>query len=697
MALEFEAKNYRAVEKTVHHIKFVEGKKVLDEVKPNPKGEHGAEISFIPNKKYLGKNAHIDIDKIYEWMVSLSYLLSAEKKSITTKFEVWEKSKLIRKEKIKSKPFSELLDKICKKPAVQPVSIVKKTKVEETDFGGKKSKKDLLIEIAFSYDSINDPDQACIVDSYCNYTNTINGGVHNDTVDECLCRFFTTETKKSMTDKEKEKIDILWQDVRTDLRVVINLATAAQVLFLGNQKQNASNQELGPVIKDLINEGLQEVFGKNQTLLNSYIKQVKLNAKARIELTKIKSVNTRVKTNSFADHLDENFTPCNNRGKQYKELYLVEGQRSAAGSVVDARNYDIQAVLGFRGVTANAFKRDITNIFDNAEWKNYCSKIHYDIKAKNVDQVYYDKIIISTDADTDGFGISSGICAFHAKFARPLIEKGLLYKVYPPLYHIDDKKHPFARDKRELIDVYVDKILNNYTVKMKNRDNDFKKSELKEFIYTTEYYLDELEMVASHYKLNRTLVEIMGYNLVMYYLTKCKNDDDYGVVLNKAMSDSRFIKKMMSEIQDRFPEITLEDNYTIQGVISGDFQAITLTPKFIQKTMIFKDIFVNYGIYLRYKELNIPKNGTIGEFLADTLKYRYKIIERYKGLGEANWQDLASTIMDPARRILVQLTFDDVDRDLKIIEMLHSSSVEARRARKKLMKDYIINRDDIDN
>lgn len=688
LSTKFTIKNYRKDEGYIHEISFENGTKVVDTFHKNPKGLHGSEVSFIPNKKYLGKNAHIDVDDLYHWIESISYLLGSEKKKITTYFEEWNGMKVVRKEKVISKPFSDLLPTICKNPATQQVNIHKRGKIEEIDINDKKSKKNVLIEVSFVYDTESNPDNPTTIDSYCNYTNTIDGGVHVTTVDSCICRFLQSETRNALSDREKEKIDILWQDIRTDLRIVINLTSDAQVQFMGNAKTQIGNDNLIPIIKDLVNIGLKEFFEKNQAVLQSYIKIVKANAKARIELNKIKSTNTKPKTDRFHGFINDNFTPCNNRGKQYKELYLIEGAQSAAGGVKDARDPNVQAVFAFRGVTANAYKRDINTIFDNAEWRNYCNIINYDIKVGNPKTVAYNKIIISTDADTDGFAISSGITAFHARFARPIVEAGLLYKVYPPLYLIDDKNHPFIRNKKELIDLYLVKIVDNFKVELQSNGK-LKKSELKEFVYDTESYLDEVKLIAEHYSINRGLIEILAYNFILYIIS---SGNDY----SKALKNQKFITKLMNEIQTEYPEVVL-NGMTIQGVIDGHFQAITVTQKFIDKVMVFKDIYLQYGLYLTFSDNGGEERyGTIGDFLSASVKYSPAIKDRYKGLGEAEWWDLAATIMDPSKRILVQLTLDDVDRDLAIIEALHSGSAEARRYRKKMMSEYKISRDEID-
>ena len=700
----FEITTYRqSPDNYIHTVKFDEGKKVSDKIVKNPKGLHGSSVSYIPNPKYLGKGTKIDIHEMYNWLNDISYLLGAEKKKITTNFELWDGKTLKKKEKIKSKPFSDLIKSVCKSPAMDPFIVKKSTTIVEEDINGKKTKKNVNLEVAFCYDNKINPDEVEKVISYCNYTRTTNGGTHEQAVDESICRFLQSATKAGLSDKEKEKTDILWQDVRTNLRIVINLNSNAQVQFVGNAKTEIGNKDLIPVIKDLMTSAFEDFEKKQNTLLQSYTKYVKRNAKARIELNKIRNVNTKPKTNAFLDHLDSNFTPCNNRGKMYKEIYLVEGQRSAMGSVVDGRNPDVQAVLGFRGVTANAYKRDVTNIFDNAEWKNYCQKINFDIKNPKVEDVKYDKIIIATDADSDGHGIASGIGAFHAKFALDLVKAGKLYRVYPPLYRIKDNKHPFMRTKKELIDYYLDTILKKFTVEPKSykkADIKFSKSDFKTFVYDTEYYHDRLVYLGDHYSVSRGLIEITGFNLTMYGLVKGKRNFDPDKTVKLALSDQKFITTLMNDVQKFYKEIIYDEkSKSLRGVIDGSYQALNITTRFAEKTYeTFGDIWSKYGLYLSYSENDSKKvNSTIGGFLEASLKYQPKIEERYKGLGEADWKDIGATIMDPSKRILVQLTVDDVKKDLREIELLFASTSEARLARKKMMKAYKVDPDEIDN
>ena len=171
---------------------------------------------------------------------------------------------------------------------------------------------------------------------------------------------------------------------------------------------------------------------------------------------------------------------------------MVEGQRSAAGSVKDGRNPDVQAVLGFRGVVANAFKRDLTNIFDNMEWKGYCNVIGYDIKHPNIKDVKYNKIIILSDADPDGMHIRCILLTFFFRYMRPLITNGNVYIGMPPLYGV--------KTKGEIIYCYGDEELAKVT-------KDLKKYTIQRYKGLGEMDYEQLRETTMDPK-NRTLIKV---------------------------------------------------------------------------------------------------------------------------------------------------------------------------------------------
>lgn len=668
----------------VHTIEFNEGHKVKDTVKKSSK-EHGTICTFIPSKKYLGKSTEIPKDGLIEWVENISYFIPKQSK---IKLEIVKDNKVKESYKYKPKTILELLTShISDTKLSQPLTFSGSCKLKE-DFRGERTiDRDLSIEFSFVYTNTIEP----WIDSYCNYVNTTSGGVHLETVKDTIWRFFTKKTTDSLTDNEKEKYKILKVDVESGLNLVVNLFTTMQMQFVGQTKNEVSNDDLIEPIKTICNDRLEAYFAENKSELAVITKLIKVNCKARLDASKIKAATIKETINKFDKYKVDKFTPCNNEGKAYKELFICEGD-SAAGAIIDGRDPDTQAVMSFRGVTANGFKRDASTILNNREWYNYVKVLKTNFGPKfDLDKCYYDKVIIATDADVDGHGITSGIGAFHALYMAPFVKAGKLYKAVPPLYELDDKKHPFARDKQEYISFYQDKIIKNYEVciGVGKKVKPMTTAQFKEFIYTTSSYSEELDRIAKHFSINKYLIEIMAAYIIM------NNVKDVDSILSNNKSTVKFLEV----IQAKFPEIILKSGTnTLRGPIDGRYQSIALNDRFLRKIEDLREIIEKYGYILTVSENKNPKKEmSIGEFLDDASKYQIKIIRRFKGLGEANSKQLWDTTLNPDTRILIQLTMDDVEKDLKVFEKLHGQSKADLLARKAMMSAYKIKREDLDN
>lgn len=680
----FKWESYR--DGNLHLIEFEDGNKIKDVKKKSQKKPHGCIVTFSPSQKYLGKSAKIPKKGLREWIENISYFIPKKSKINLTIIKGLE---TISSEKFKAKDVSELLKTRVTDDLYTPIfSFRGERKLEEDFQGERKIKRDLDLQFAFSYSNSIEP----WIDSYCNYVNTTSGGVHLNAVKEAIWRFFMKKTNDTMSDKEKEKYKILKVDIEEGLNIVVNIFTTMQMQFVGQTKTEISNDELFNPIKEIASENLEEYFLSNKDKLSSIVKIIKANCKARINANKIKTATVKETVNKFDKHKMKNYTPCNNDGKAYKELHLCEGQ-SAAGSLVDGRDPDTQAFLAFRGVTANGFKRDESTILDNKEWYEYVKLLRTQMGSKfDLSKLYFDKIIIETDSDIDGYGITSGIGAFHALYMPELVKAGKLYKAIAPLYHIDDKKHPFVRDKREYVSVYQDKIVKNYEVSLTGVDGliSLKKQGFKDFIYDTQEYSDELIRLAKHFGVNKYLIERIAAYLIMTY----ENPD-----MDEIFSDNKKVVEFTEVIQKKFPEITVKGNHSIRGIVDGKFQSININNRFLKKVEDLSSIYRKYGYLLIVKEKGTTesKEMSIGEFLDITNKLKPRIITRYKGLGEANSQQLWDTTLNPDTRILIQLTMEDVERDLEIFEKLHGQTKKNLEDRKAMMSAYKIKREDLDN
>lgn len=711
----FKITAYREKEQTKHVIEFSEGVMIKDEIHPNKSGKHGTIVEFSTSKKYMGEEAELPTDDVIDWIESLFFLNSdnLKRRNITCKFSIYDGMELIDVKKFKPQPFSLLLNRIipsglkkndlsslCYFNGNQSFIEESKTLIDNEDGTTSVDKvpveKNMHIDIALQYVTSSELSDSATYDTYCNYTNTIDNGTHLDAFDESFCRFIQNATNATMSDSQKEKLKITWEDVRTNLFCVINLSTNAHVGFVGNAKRSIDNKELLPYLKDIITTGLTEFFDQNGSILNEYIKIVKLNAKARLEAQKAKTATQTERLNTFKEHAMKNYIRCNNTGKQWKEIFLTEGD-SASGSARNGSDPDTQAIFLLRGVVANAMKCSLSEIMENREWRDLVTVLRCGIGEKfDLKKLYFNRINILTDADIDGFYISSGILAFFYRFMRPIIEDGRLYKVFSPLYALDDKEHPFVANKTELISLYHEKIIKTYKVKRLGDDNYLSKSELYDFLIDTYDYKTNLQLASdASGKVNKFLIEI-----IIAYMTLSgvvRSADDYDD-LETIFSDNKVITYLMSNIQKKYKEITLDESGRFSGVVEGKYALVKVSPRFFRKTADLIPIYQKYGYNIIVEEKGKePKEMSIGEFLDTSMKVMPHIRTRFKGLAELNGKQLRETTLDINHRVSVQYTIDDVERELKIFELTHGDSKKDMENRKKMMKKYKIRRDDLDN
>ena len=693
----FSIASYR--DKHLHQVIYENGHKVDDIVKNKCKKEHGTIVSFSPSQTYLGKSAKINEKNMLEWIDSISCFLPSSCKITVDIYNGLTKENTF---KYKPKPFTDLIsDHITGTVTTNMVHLKNSTKMEEEvrniihDENGKtkeivsKVKRDLDIEFAFQYSTTVEP----YVSSFCNFIKTGSGGVHLNAMRDATWRFFMRKTIESLTEKEKEKYNILKIDIEEGMNFTCWLSTDMQMQLVGQTKDAVGNDDMFDPIKKLATKALEKYFDENKDKLSQFVKLIKLNCKARLEASKVKAAVIKDNKDRFAEHEYDNFTPCNNKGKAYKELHICEG-KSAKGSIVNGRDPDTQAVLGVRGVGANALKRDLPEILENAEWREVIEILGCNVGAKfDITKCKYDKIIIETDSDIDGYNITSIMCTFFVTVLPELVEAGMVYKSVPPLYRLNDSKNKFARDKREYVKFYQGAIIKNYKIAPLYLGTSYlSKDEFKEFIYETQEYLNDLEYTAKSFgeSLNMFLIERIAAYITMFY-----PDRDIEDLFN----DNKFTVEFLEMIQKKYPEIILAGKRRLSGPIAGhSFQNIRIDNRFKRKISTISEVYKKYGYELMVEEKDSkPKAMSIGEFLLETVKYKIKIDERFKGLGENSSKELWDTTLNPENRILIQLTMNDRERDRKIFDILHGQGSEDKVNRKDMMSKYKIRRDDLDN
>lgn len=629
---------------------------------------------------------------------------------IKVDFIVMDGMTLISKEKYKPKDFKGLLEEILpagqtlsqtsvvyfegSKDIVENVRQLALTKSGNEKVIEKELPRTVTVQVVLGYSN----DSATLYDSYCNYTNTTKGGVHLNAFEQVFCRYMASKTTASMSDAQREKIKILWEDVKYGLCAVVNLSTNAQVGFVGNAKQEVGNEDLMPVIKDIISEELDKFFSENQSILTEMIKGVKTSAKARIEMAKVKSATQKERMTAFKEHEMKNFIPCNNRKKSdFRELIIIEGN-SPSSACRSGCDPNTQAFMMFRGVTANAFKCNLAEIMENKEFRDLVTVLRCGIgKNFDIDKLYFDRINIMPDADIDGFGISSSLLAFFYRFMPEIIRAGKLYKIFPPLYQISDKKHPFVANKMEMIELYHEKIKETYKIKPINDSSYFGKNELYEFLSDTYDYSNHLNRTSeTSGNINKYLCEkIIAILVLSGHVIDGDHHDDF----EKLFDNRKFVMNFMSLIQESFPEC-VNDGNKIKSAVNGKWNTIRVAPRFVQKCSELIPIYKKYGYLLDVKEKGKHDSTrmTIGEFLdLCNKKLMAEIVHRYKGLGELEADEIRDTALAFDNRVSVQFTMEDVEKELETFRILHSPSKPYLEKRKKMMSDYKIRMEDLDN
>lgn len=692
--------SYREKEKFQHKLVFHLGKKVEDITEPLQKGgkKHGAYMRFKPSKKFLGPTTKIPFEEMEEWIGDISYQLS---QNVIIEYTRTNGLEVLEKKTFKKRDPIGLLEKFCGEVLIKPITITDSSEFEE---GIVQPNSDKLVTkkrtasytLMFAYDTVAEP----IYASYCNFANTVEGGVHLDGAEASLCRFLQAKTKESMTDREKDRMDILWSDVRTGLKMVVLLSTNANVQFVGNSKERIGSELLAPILKEGFYTATVNYFEENQDKLKQLIKIVKTNARVRVESNKIREASTKETMNSFKELMVDGFRKCSNTGKQYKELYLFEGL-SPQGGAANARDTHTQALLAFRGVTANPYKCSLADLMHpqtgNVELRRLVDILRCGIGPTfDLNKLYYDKIIIMTDADIDGAGICASLSSFFELHLPQIVEAGKLYRVVPPLYKLDDKTHPYARTKREMVDAYQDKILKSYKIAVRKISDDYlSKKEFKEFIYDTSDYIKNLHRISDHFKANQFLIEKIVAYLFYVYGSRVKDNFD----LHQCFSDQKFVSNIMAYIQTDFPEITLrgKEQKIMSGIAEGRHQSILMGGRFLTKCSSLYPVIEKYGYSLIVDDGTSITEMSIGKFLQLTQKFVSKQLARYKGIGEMSAEDLMVTAMDPNNRMLIRLTRDDLRKEMEIFNKLYSPAAKYARERKQMMSEYVIDREDLDN
>jgi DNA gyrase subunit B len=573
-----------------------------------------------------------------------------------------------------------------------------------------KEKDRVTVEVSIQY---NDT-YAENVFSFVNNINTIEGGTHLQGFRSALTRTINDYAKKNSMIKEADP-PISGDDVREGLTAVISVKVP-DPQFEGQTKTKLGNGEVEGITRQICNDGLGTFFEQNPTVARRIVNKCLMAAKAREAARKARDL-TRRKGALEISSLPGKLADCQEADPAKSELYLVEGD-SAGGSAKQGRNRKFQAILPLKGKVLNVEKARIDKILNNDEIRTLITAMGTGIGEDdfNVEKARYHRIIIMTDADVDGSHIRTLLLTFFYRQMKPLLEKGYIYIAQPPLYKVKrGKKEMYLQNEAEMTRFLLQEGMDGvrlFRLKGKGR-SEFPQEKLKDLVGD----LVRMESIASALhraglnlsefleavqgKKKRPLYEIESPLGVEHAYTEAEKDEkaekvkqrlkdmkkaaEKGKQIDEGMDfvydTSRDVKDMVrvKAIRDMAEVKQLEE--ILKRMETRGVELIELFPKEEEKedsTGKPREVKPQYVIQHGSSEYFLESMDEVVEKVKDFGKEGLTI-QRYKGLGEMNPEQLWETTMDPEKRTLLQVKLEDSVEADKTFDVLMGDQVEPRR------------------
>lgn len=316
------------------------------------------------------------------------------------------------------------------------------------------------IEVEFAL-QFNDGYSETIL-SFVNNVRTRDGGTHETGAKTALTRVFNEYARKIGLLKEKDK-NLEGTDIREGLTAIVSVRIPENLLqFEGQTKGKLGTSEARSAVDTVVSEKLMYVLEENAELSASLVRKAIRAQQVREAARKARDDARNGKKKKSSTLLSGKLTPAQSKNASRNELYLVEGD-SAGGSAKQGRDRTFQAILPLRGKVINTEKAKLQDIMKNEEIATIIHTIGAGVGADfSVEDAAYDKVVIMTDADTDGAHIQVLLLTFFYRYMRPLIEEGKVYIALPPLYKVSKG----SGKKQELMYAWTEQELSAATKKI---------------------------------------------------------------------------------------------------------------------------------------------------------------------------------------------------------------------------------------
>jgi DNA gyrase subunit B len=539
------------------------------------------------------------------------------------------------------------------------------------------------IEVAIQYnDSYNE-----IVHSFANNINTVDGGTHLTGFRAALTRTINNYAKSAgMFKKDDEKLAP--EDVREGLVAVISVKLP-QPQFEGQTKGKLNSDVKGNV-EAFVNENLGRHFEENPTVARKIIAKAIEAARAREAARKARDL-TRRKGALDGASLPGKLADCAEKDPALCELFLVEGD-SAGGSAKQGRNRATQAILPLKGKILNVEKARYDKMLSHSEIRALITALGTGIGKNDFDlaKLRYGRIILLCDADVDGSHIRTLLLTFFYRQMPELIDHGHIYIAQPPLFKIKKgRSEQYLRDEKDLQKFLMGKATENVTVTVKTTGAQFKGAVLRKM-------LEKLgELVTYVDKLERRVHDRQIVNVVIDALAGPEGvmSAKDGVKLHEVFVKEKLLQKVAAALEQAGYETTLEqdeEHGTFEIAIARSRGNGRITIDWELATHVeFQNAVKLYG---DLQDLSRPPFVITENDNQTTVESRVALldhvmtaakkditIQRYKGLGEMNPEQLWATTLNPDLRTILNVQVNDAVETDEMFTILMGDAVEPRR------------------
>jgi len=511
--------------------------------------------------------------------------------------------------------------------------------------------EDVMVDFALMYNETYSENLL----SFVNNIKTPDGGTHEAGFRAGLTRVITNYIQANAAAREKDT-KITGDDIREGLIAVVSVKVP-EPQFEGQTKGKLGSSYVKPIVQKMVFDVLSKYFEENPIEARAIMDKALMAARGREAAKRARDL-TRKKEGLSIGTLPGKLADCQSKDATISELYLVEGD-SAGGSAKQGRDRVFQAILPLKGKILNVEKSRLDKILKSDEITNMITALGCGIGEEfDNEKLRYHKIIIMTDADVDGSHIQTLLLTFFFRFLNPLVENGHIYLAQPPLYR-------YKKGKKEIY-LKDEKALNEFLIETGIEGVEFEGIGNADLI-------DFLKIVAAYRSVLKELEKRFSVISAVRYMIE--NPD----IVSKSYGEIFEILKNYLEAQGH--------NILNSYVSEEEARIYVQTESGLEELLVNENLFTNplyeEALYIsrKIKERGIDLKGDVLDTLDEVEKNAKKgaYIQRYKGLGEMNPEQLWETTMNPENRRLLRINVKNLASASDTFNLFMGDEVEPRR------------------